>query len=191
MVPPWNFYSPFGTPKEAKTIIGPCCRIFSNGQFYTPKTQQKRILKGFLITHYFLFKSSSALCGAGWRGTQKLGHEFSEKQILMFPRIFFSPEKLKQKKRNNFSKIHSLIAEIAKCQMAFLRIIVNFILKFWKIAQLFFVSVSLVRRKKFRLLEKIEVQQSFGTANVWRGITYPPAPPVPPALLCMQSIDRK
>ena len=24
--------------KEAKTIIGPRCRIFSNGQFYTPWT---------------------------------------------------------------------------------------------------------------------------------------------------------
>ena len=29
--PPWNFYSPFGAPKEARTIIGPCCRIFFNG----------------------------------------------------------------------------------------------------------------------------------------------------------------
>jgi hypothetical protein len=31
MVPPWNFFSPFGNPKEARTIIGPRCRIFSNG----------------------------------------------------------------------------------------------------------------------------------------------------------------
>ena len=37
--PPWNFYSPFGTPKGARKIIGPRCRIFSNGPFCTPWTQ--------------------------------------------------------------------------------------------------------------------------------------------------------
>ena len=55
MVPPWIFYSPFGTPKEARTIIGSCCRTFSNGKFCTLWTW---ILK----KHYFLFTSSSSLC---------------------------------------------------------------------------------------------------------------------------------
>ena len=35
--PPFNSYSPFGTPKGARTIIGPGCRIFFNGQFYSSR----------------------------------------------------------------------------------------------------------------------------------------------------------
>ena len=41
-----------------ESILESRCRIFSNGQFYAPWTQQKKILK----MHYFLFTSSSSLC---------------------------------------------------------------------------------------------------------------------------------
>ena len=60
-------------------------------------------------------------------------------------------------KKKQIEKIQFLIDKIAKCQMAFLCIIVNFIWKFWKIARLLFVSVSLVWRNKLRWLEKIWV----------------------------------
>ena len=31
--PPWNFYSPFGTPKEVRTIIGPTAEYFLMANF--------------------------------------------------------------------------------------------------------------------------------------------------------------
>ena len=56
-------YSPFGTPKVARTIIGPRCRIFSNGQFYTLWTYVVEMdFEWILKMHYFLFASSSSLC---------------------------------------------------------------------------------------------------------------------------------